>query len=144
MSSKHMNECLLTFLKCGRKTKTTYMAGESLAAPPLPPTSLSPCTSTPPSPPRPQALSLRTLASSQLAAQARVFLCGVGRHVLPSPRKVLICLPYLENSYPAFGSQLKWTLPVPCTRPPLNWSPPVSSLSALILLPVPPSSSPAI
>lgn len=76
----------------------------------------------------------RTLVSSELPAQARVFLCGVGRHVLPSPRKVLTCPPYLQTPTQPLGlSSNGRTLLVPCTPSPhLNWSPPISSLSTLI------------
>ena len=112
-----MNECLLT-LKMWEKIQTTYMADESLPAPSLPPATASVPTLPTPSRPVPSLCASCTLASSQLPAQARVFLCGVGRHVLPSPRKVLTCPPYLANSYPALVSQLKCTLLVPCTPPP--------------------------
>lgn len=127
-----MNECLLTF-KMWEKIQTTYMAGESLAAPPLPPTAASVPTHPTPSPPRPQALYFTHIGLLPARCTGQGFLMWGGKtcsslsqegsHLPSLPGKLLPSLWVSAQMDPSS------TLHPP---PHLNWSPPVSSLSALI------------
>ena len=128
----HMNECLLT-LKMWEKIQTTYMTDESLPAPPLPPSAASVPTEPTPSPPVPS-LCFTHIGLLPAPCTGQGFLVWGGK-TCPSLSQEGSHLPSLPaNSYPALGSQLKWTDPSGTCTPShhLNWSPPISSLSTPI------------